>query len=332
MAAAPAAHAQGPATINGEPWPIQGGKLVSGSTLVRIRVAWDGTPVMGCIERSSGNAVLDRAALVNASTQHVPPMSTAGVPRPFYGRMPFNFDPKAPASDTVALPQGPKQACDDAELPAYAPAMRRRQLEAAHTIDIALGNDGLVPGTTAPWPRDEAGRPVSGEVFVNTEVKGGRIDRSMTLVDPQRAAAMNPVFVVAAARATNDMALDDPSDPVHGVQLILRFTVPATLDVSRLPVYAENSPQGKEGTRLKACEVVADFAYIMSRDHRAGVSQADALAKVKKVSNGLFPQMLETIAGIVYKVPPLYGNDMDDDFHRTRSLLYCIAVLGPPSG
>jgi hypothetical protein len=320
------------AMLDDQPWPMQQGKLLSGTAQVLAEIAWDGTPISGCIEQSTGSAALDQAALVRIARHHVAMDSQTTLPHNVMAHAPVILDPEPSPSDTLVLPPQPKHACVPVELPAYEPAMARRQLEAAHTVTYVPDAKGLVPGTTAPWPRDAAGRLVSEEVLSDYIVEPGRVDDKLMLVDPSRSAADNPVFLVATARALKKVPINEPATPRHAALFRVRFTVPTDIDGAQLPVYADNTPEGKEGTRLGACSVVADFAYMMSRDHREGVSKTDGVARAKKVANGLFPEMIDKLGGIIYLKPPLFGSVMDDQFHRTNALSYCVAVLGPPTG
>jgi len=331
MAVATMASASQPKTLDGAPWPTQGGKVVNGTSLVRASVAWDGTPLSGCIEQSSGSDALDAAAMRAVAKQHAPSPPGKALPHPFEAHMPVVFNAERPTSETMLLEPLPRQACEPTELPAYAPAMRRRQLEAAHTIVMMLGSDGIVPETTAAWPRDPSGKLLTGEVLITSVVRNGHLDESMMAIDRLGVITEHPQFAVAAARKALNVAVDDPSDSEHIADLHFRFDVPATLDVSRIPIYTNDTPQGKESTRLSACAIVGVLGRIISKDHRAGVSQAEATAKAKDIADGILPRTIETVAATIYEEPVVFGTELDDQLHKRKALFYCLGVLGTPA-
>jgi hypothetical protein len=321
----------GTTVLDSGKWPMQEGKFLSGTAVVFLRVAWDGTPVQGCLAQSTGNSSLDESALRTAGGMHVAAPPGSGLPHPFNANLPLQLDAGRPASETIVVSPGPKHACDPVDLPAYGPAMRRRAYEAAHIIEVSPGQDGLVPDTNAAWPRDRDGRLIKAEVQITAIVKGGHLDDASRTFTPETNTPREGPFIVAAIRKTEKLPFDAASDPDHIGQINVRFNLPATLDEKRITAYPRNSPASNESYRLQACAFLANTASAISNDRRNGLSQADATARAKASGHGLLPEMTEKVAGLIYQFNGHMTQDLDQ-LNRFRTMLYCTAVLGPPGG
>ena len=313
--------------LDDQPWPSRDGKLLSGHVKLLLVVAWDGTPLQGCILRSSGDGTLDNAALRRAARLQLP--DTEPMPSIHAVRLPLDFTPPA-SPDVIELAEADEKDCTPENLPSYEPAMGRRAQELAHVIDVTMTADGYLPGTRSPWPRDERGKPLSGSVTIGGDVEHGRLAET-ALVDLGGPPTRVPAFMAYAALHTRGMAMDFPNDRPHTGVLEMKFGIAPEQRNKLLPPLVKGSPEWQQAGKESACGLMADLAFFMSREQRAGARQDEALAKALQMTNGQLSDSLTTLAKTVYAVHDPYRGPLSDQFNRTNGLLLCLKTL-PASG
>jgi TonB family protein len=95
--------------FHGYPWPLDTqGHQFEGTTLVMGLVEATGHMTQACINRSSGNADLDRLAVQWLATRHFNPEIKNGVPVEGYARVPVVFQVKP---TTGVFPRFPRDYC-----------------------------------------------------------------------------------------------------------------------------------------------------------------------------------------------------------------------------
>ncbi|GAB3784614.1 energy transducer TonB [Dyella agri] len=155
-------------TLDGAPWPVDAaGRPATGETLLLILVDYRGVPVEACIEKSSGNDVLDASAIKHMTTHLYQPEMKNGFPASSYLRVPVNFGSAADAA--VAWP--PSQAareCQPQPVPGISPS--ELALVAQKQFTVSPTSAGEVPGVGQPWPADANGKPSSIDAYAHVLV------------------------------------------------------------------------------------------------------------------------------------------------------------------
>jgi len=157
-----------PLLFNGQPWPVDAnGKYLEGTARVLVELDYAGKVVGDCIDKSSGQPVLDELALRRAERVTYTPAYYQGWPMGSYARLPvlFSLDPNQRGAGTPTEQVKGSPACKVVPLPGRDPDQE---------LTIRPADDATIPDSHPPiaWPVGSDGHPAQADV------------QMMALVDP----------------------------------------------------------------------------------------------------------------------------------------------------
>ncbi|GLQ90247.1 TonB family protein [Dyella flagellata] len=208
--------AQNGSKLDGEPWPLDAqGHIAKGTTILFILVDYRGVPVKACIEKSSGNGVLDSSAMKRMTTHRFQPEIKGGFPAASYVRVPVAFG--VPPDNVLASnPLLINTECQPQPVPGVSPAelalLDERQLTVSPTPA------GQVPDIGQPWPVDGSGRLVSLNAYASVLVDQAGHVVQFEGFKPENYAAFDAI----ASRLVTKMTFSS-SDAKHWQVVAFRF-------------------------------------------------------------------------------------------------------------
>lgn len=138
--------------LDGAPWPQDvNGKYLNGTTVIVMLVNFHGIGTEICMERSSGNTILDKDAVHRMMHRSFKPAMKEGWPINSYARIPVSFNAFGYVMAVPSPPSVPEQ-CSSKPVPGVSPA----ELALSHDTEITIHptSDDKVPGTGLSWPTD----------------------------------------------------------------------------------------------------------------------------------------------------------------------------------
>jgi TonB family protein len=188
------------AKLDGGPWPTDSnGNLITGMTMLLILVDYRGVAVEVCVERSSGNEVLDTSAIRRMTTHMYQPEMKQGFPASSYVRVPVYFG-KSISNDDWKRPIPANQECRPEPVPGISPAEAALAQQKQFTIFPTAALE--VPGVAQAWPRDANRQLASVYAIANVLVDpSGRVV-SVENLKPDNYPAFNAVAARTIAKIT----------------------------------------------------------------------------------------------------------------------------------